>query len=112
MKRGAVAMMLILVWGLLPANAQEWPSKSVKIIVPFAAGATPDLVARLLADRMQARLKHSFVVENKPGGSGNIGTDLVAKAAPDGATIGLSIVGPLAINTLLFSKLPYDPFTD
>jgi tripartite-type tricarboxylate transporter receptor subunit TctC len=94
------------------AAAQDWPSKTVRIIVPFGAGSTPDVVARLLADRMQQKLGQSFVVENKPGAGGVVGTDAVAKAAPDGATIGISIGGPLAINTLLMSKLPYDPAKD
>jgi tripartite-type tricarboxylate transporter receptor subunit TctC len=96
----------------LPALAQEWPTRSVRIIVPFAAGATPDLVARLVADRFHAKLGQTFIVENKPGASGDTGTDAVAKAEPDGATIGVSIGGPLAINPLLFGKLPYDPKKD
>ena len=95
-----------------PATAQDWPAKTVRIIVPFGAGSTPDIVARLVADRLQQKLNATFVVENKPGASGNIGTDAVAKAEPDGYTIGVSIGGPLAINTLLFSKLPYDPAKD
>jgi tripartite-type tricarboxylate transporter receptor subunit TctC len=69
-------------------------------------------VARLIADHLQQKLGQPFVIENKPGASGNTGTDAVAKAEPDGATIGISIGGPLAINTLLFSKLPYDPGKD
>jgi tripartite-type tricarboxylate transporter receptor subunit TctC len=81
-------------------------------VVPFGAGSTPDVVARLIADRLQKKFVVPFVIDNKPGASGNIGTDAVAKAAPDGATIGVSIGGPLAINTLLFSKLPYNPQTD
>jgi tripartite-type tricarboxylate transporter receptor subunit TctC len=80
--------------------------------VPFGPGSTPDVVARLIADQLQKTLGQPFVIENKPGASGNTGTDAVAKAAPDGYTIGVSIGGPLAINTLLFSKLPYDPKTD
>jgi len=84
----------------------------VKIVVPFAAGATPDVVARLIADDLQARLNQAFIVENRPGASGNTGTDVVAKAEPDGTTIGVSIGGPLAINTLLFPNLPYDPRKD
>ena len=105
----------MLAWTLISAAsaaAQEWPGKSVKIIVPFGPGSTPDMVARLIADQLAQKLGHSFLVENKPGASGNLGTDAVAKAEPDGATIGVSIGGPLAINTLLFSKLPYDPAKD
>jgi tripartite-type tricarboxylate transporter receptor subunit TctC len=94
-------------------HAQTWPSKQyVRIIVPFAAGSTPDLVGRVLAERFQAKFGASFVVENKPGASGNTGTDAIAKADPDGYTIGLSIVGPLVLNKLLFQKLPYDPAKD
>jgi tripartite-type tricarboxylate transporter receptor subunit TctC len=96
-----------------PAPAQDWPGKTVRIVVPFGAGSTPDIVARLVADGLQKQYPlSSFVVENKPGASGNLGTDTVAKAAPDGSTIGVSIGGPLAINTLLFAKLPYDPHKD
>ncbi len=104
--------LLAIVAGIAPAAAQDWPTKPVRIIVPFAAGSTPDIVVRLIADKLQPKLKQTFTVENKPGASGNLGTDAVAKAEPDGATIGISILGPLALNTLLFSKLPYDPFTD
>ena len=96
----------------LPAGAQDWPTKSVKIISPFGAGSTPDLVARMIADYLQQKLGQTFIVEDKPGASGNTGTDAVAKAEPDGYTIGISIGGPLAINPLLFSKLPYDPAKD
>jgi tripartite-type tricarboxylate transporter receptor subunit TctC len=101
-----------LVLAAIPATAQEWPTKTTRIIVPFGAGSTPDVVARLLADSLQKKLGQTFVVENKPGGGGIIGTDAVAKATPDGSTIGISIGGPLAINTLLMSKLPYDPAKD
>jgi tripartite-type tricarboxylate transporter receptor subunit TctC len=101
-----------LLLAALPAAAQDWPTKPVRIVVPFGAGSTPDVVARLIADHLQKKLGQTFLIDNKPGASGNIGTDAVAKAAPDGTTIGVSIGGPLAINTLLFSKLPYDPKTD
>jgi tripartite-type tricarboxylate transporter receptor subunit TctC len=94
------------------AQAQSWPAKPVKMIVPFGAGSTPDIVARLLTDYLQTKSGQTFVVENKPGASGNTGTDAVAKAEPDGYTIGISIGGPLAINPMLFGKLPYDPATD
>jgi tripartite-type tricarboxylate transporter receptor subunit TctC len=111
MKRIAAALTFFILL-TVPALAQDWPSKSVRIVVPFAAGATPDLVARLIADDLHQKLGQTFIVENRPGASGNIGTDAVAKAAPDGSTIGVSIGGPLAINALLFGKLPYDPNKD
>ena len=111
MKRAVIAA-LAIVFGATFAAAQVWPTKLVKIIVPFAAGATPDVIARLIADDLQTRLNQAFIVENRPGASGNTGTDAVAKAEPDGTTIGVSIGGPLAINTLLFPKLPYDPRKD
>jgi tripartite-type tricarboxylate transporter receptor subunit TctC len=105
--------LLFLAASALPASAQTWPPKTVHVISPFAAGSTPDIVARIVADGLAAKYPSSaFVVEDKPGASGNIGTDAVAKAAPDGTTIGVSIGGPLAINTLLFANLPYNPKTD
>jgi tripartite-type tricarboxylate transporter receptor subunit TctC len=104
---------LLALWlGLLPAAAQDWPAKTVRIIVPFGPGSTPDMVGRLIADYMQQKLGQSFVIENRPGASANTGTDVVAKAEPDGYTIGVSLGGPLAINTLLFAKMPYDPAKD
>jgi len=109
---GTVVALLGLLLAIVPATAQDWPTKPVRIVVPFGAGSTPDVVARLIADHLQKKFDLPFVIDNKPGASGNIGTDAVAKAAPDGTTIGVSIGGPLAINTLLFSKLPYDPKTD
>jgi tripartite-type tricarboxylate transporter receptor subunit TctC len=95
-----------------PAAAPQWPVRPVKLYVPFGAGSTPDLVARLIADGLAHKLGQPFVVEDKPGASGNLGTDAVAKAEPDGYTLGISIAGPLAINALLFGKLPYDPRKD
>jgi tripartite-type tricarboxylate transporter receptor subunit TctC len=109
----AMAALLLLMAAPAPGLAQSWPPKTVKIIVPFGAGSTPDSVARILVDGLGRKYPGSvFLVENKPGASGNLGTEAVAKAAPDGATLGISIGGPLAINTLLFSKLPYDPRKD
>ena len=114
MKRRAF-ILAAMIAAIVPAQgqAQEWPAKTVRIMVPFGPGSTPDIVARLVGEQLQAKYPNSaFVIENKPGASGNTGTDTVAKAAPDGTTIGVSIGGPLAINTLLFSKLPYDPAKD
>jgi tripartite-type tricarboxylate transporter receptor subunit TctC len=112
MKRIFAGAFVAIAVAASPAPAQEWPAKSVRIIVPFGPGSTPDLVARMVADHLQKKLGQSFVIENKPGASGNTGTDAVAKADPDGYTIGVSIGGPLAINPLLFGKLPYDPAKD
>ncbi len=107
-----IAALALFLLATAPALAQDWPTRTVRIIVPFGAGATPDTIMRLIAERLQAKLGQPFVVENKPGASGMTGTDTVAKAEPDGYTIGISIGGPLAINTLMFSKMPYDPFKD
>ena len=109
----AIAALLAVLALATAAFAQDWPTKTVRIVVPFGPGSTPDVVARLVAEGLQQKYPASaFVVENKPGASGNLGTDIVAKAAPDGSTLGVSIGGPLAINTLLFSRLPYDPRKD
>lgn len=110
-------VVLAVLLGFSPARAQapasDWPSRPVRVIVPFGPGSTPDFVARLLADAFQQAIPGAtFVVENKPGASGNIGTEAVARAEPDGSTIGISIGGPLAINTILFSRLRYDPARD
>ena len=107
-----VPALFALLSAVSPGAAQEWPAKPVRIVVPFAAGATPDIIMRLIAERLQAKSKQTFTIENRPGASGNLGTDIVAKAAPDGTTVGISILGPLGLNTLLFAKMPYDPFTD
>jgi tripartite-type tricarboxylate transporter receptor subunit TctC len=112
MKTLLLSLLVATLAGIEPGAAQVWPLKPVRIVVPFAPGATPDIVARLLAERLQAKLNQTFVIENKPGASGNLGTEAVVRAEPDGATIGVSIVGPLALNTLLFSKLSYDPFSE
>ncbi|WP_315832305.1 tripartite tricarboxylate transporter substrate binding protein [Bradyrhizobium prioriisuperbiae] len=112
MKISTTAVLALLL-APAPLAAQDWPTKPVKIVVPFAPGSTPDMVGRVIAEDLQARHPGtSFIIENKPGASGNTGTDYVAKSEPDGATIGISLGGPLAINTLLFSKLPYDPAKD
>jgi tripartite-type tricarboxylate transporter receptor subunit TctC len=101
---------LSLAWW--PAWAQDWPQRGVTIYVPFTAGSTPDALARLVADRLQRKLGQTVVVENRAGASGNTGTAAVAKADPDGHTLGVSIVGPLVINALLFPTMPYDTARD
>ena len=108
--RGICGMLFCVLASI--ANAQEWPQRPVKIVAPFAAASTPDTFARLLADSLRKRLGQPVIVENRPGAGGMVGTDAVAKAAPDGYTIGVSIVGPLVNNKLLYKKMPYDPDRD
>jgi tripartite-type tricarboxylate transporter receptor subunit TctC len=93
-------------------NAQTWPNGPVRVIVPFAPASTPDLVARVVFERLGARLGATMIVENKGGAAGNLGTDAVAKAQPDGQTIGLGIAGTLGVNALLFKKLAFNPERD
>jgi tripartite-type tricarboxylate transporter receptor subunit TctC len=95
-----------------PATAAEWPKGPLHIIVPYGPGSTPDLMARIVADRLAKRTGQPAIVENKAGAAGNIGTDAIAKAAPDGQTFGISIAGPLGVNALLFKHMPYDPAKD
>ena len=94
-----------------PATAQDWSAQTVRIVVGFGPGSTPDLVARTLAEHLQKRTGKTFVVENKAGAGGNLGAAEVARAAPDGATLGITIPGPLIVNPMT-SQLPYDPKTD
>lgn len=107
------ALLALLALGFAAAApAQDWPAGPIRLLVPFGPGSTPDIVARIVAEKLAPRLGKPVVVENKPGAAGNLGTDAVAKAAPDGQTIGISIPGPLGVNSLLFRKLPYDPRRD
>jgi tripartite-type tricarboxylate transporter receptor subunit TctC len=95
-----------------PALAQDvWPTRAVRVVVPTAAGGALDTVARLLCQRLTERLGQSFVVENRGGAAGVIGMDAVAKAAPDGATV-LFAAAPIALNTALGMRLPYDAERD
>ena len=111
MRQFLASLLAALLW-CTPLAAQDWPSRTVTIIVPFIAGSTPDSLARIVAESLQQRLSQPFVVENRPGASGNTGTAAAAKAAPDGHTLGVSIVGPLVINHLLFAKMPYETGKD
>jgi tripartite-type tricarboxylate transporter receptor subunit TctC len=96
-----------------PAAAQStWPTKPVRIVVPFAAGGTTDILARALAPELQRAFGQPFVVDNKPGAGGNNGAAEVAKAAPDGYTLLMGTVGTHAINAALYPKMPFDPVKD
>ena len=102
----AVALM-----ATITASAQTYPTRPIRFIVPFTAGTGPDILARILGEAMSKKLGQPIVVENKPGASGNIGTDLVAKAAPDGYTI-LVTVTTFAMAPALYKPLPFDPVND
>lgn len=100
---------------LLPAAGQAqsgWPTKPVRIVVPFAPGGTTDILARALAPELGKAFGQSFVVDNKPGAGGNVGAGEVAKSAPDGYTLLMGTVGTHGINSSLYPKLPYDPVKD
>lgn len=92
-----------------PATAQAWPARTIKLVVPFPPGTSPDLIARVIAEPLAASLGQPVVVENRPGAGGNIGTGQVAKAPADGYTLLFTIQGPLVTAPLLSKSLPYDP---
>ncbi|MDB5998619.1 MAG: tctC [Rhizobacter sp.] len=91
--------------------AEDWPSKPIRIVVPYAPGGTSDAVARLLGERLHAVLGQPVVIENRPGASGTTGMDAVAKAAPDGHTLAFAAISPLTLNPHL-QRVPYDPMKD
>ena len=105
-------LMLSLLVTALAASAQSYPSKAIKVIVPFPPGGGTDIIAREIAQKVAANTGWSIVIDNKPGAGGNLGIDAVAKAAPDGYTIGLGQSSNLAVNPTLYSKLPYDSVKD
>ena len=92
MRRALAAAIAAAFFIAVPAKAQEWPQRQVSVVVPFAAGGSTDLIARIVAQHMQAKFGVPFVVENKAGAGGTIGTDIVAKAAPDGYTLLMAVV--------------------
>jgi tripartite-type tricarboxylate transporter receptor subunit TctC len=109
--RGLVAAVAAL-WLGVAAAQQNYPTKSIRFIVTFPPGGSADLIARALAPILSDRLRQQVLVENRPGAGGNIGMEVVAKAAPDGYTMGLGAAGALAVNVSLYPKLPYDPAKD
>ena len=106
--------MALTVMGLtaISSMAQTFPSKPLKLVVPYAAGGSTDQLARAIAEPLGRALGQPVVVENKPGGNTIIGADAVAKSAPDGYTLFMGSSASLAVNPLLYSKLPYDPVAD
>ena len=112
---GSIASAVVLGAGLLggtSALAQAYPTKPVTIIVPFAAGGTTDILARIIGQALTAELGQSVVVDNRAGAGGNIGGQAAAKATPDGHTLFMGTVGTHAINASLYKKMPFDPVKD
>jgi tripartite-type tricarboxylate transporter receptor subunit TctC len=108
------AWILLALAAAAPACAQSdsYPGKPVRIVVPFPAGSATDIVSRLMAQKFSTRLGQQFIVENRPGASGNLGADVVAKSAPDGYTLGLITASTHGVTPALGTKLPYDSVAD
>ncbi len=94
------------------AHAQAWPTKPVRVVVAFTAGGTTDILARSIGQQLSERLKQTFLIDNKPGAGGNVGTELVVRAPADGYTLIVNSVGPIAVNPTLYPKLAYNPLTE
>jgi tripartite-type tricarboxylate transporter receptor subunit TctC len=103
----------IMALGVLQAGAQPaWPERAIKVIVPYTPGGGTDTVTRHLLDKVAVESKWTLIVDNKPGGAGNVGLDMVAKSKADGYTLGMGQTSNLAINPALMSKMPFDPARD
>jgi tripartite-type tricarboxylate transporter receptor subunit TctC len=109
-RRAALGAFALAAPGIARAQS-DWPSRPVRIVVPFPPGGLADVLARPLAARLQQALGQPFLVDNRPGSGGNIGADAVAKSAPDGYTLLIGSIGPLAANQFLFAQMPYDART-
>ncbi|HZP86004.1 MAG TPA: tripartite tricarboxylate transporter substrate-binding protein, partial [Burkholderiales bacterium] len=101
-----------LACSIADAQTADYPTRPVRVIVAFTAGGTTDILARAVGQKLSERLKQPFVIDNRPGGGGNIGTEIAARAAPDGYTVIIDSVGPIAVNPSLYRKLNIDPLTD
>src|SRR5947209_4371388 len=110
--RSCVVVIALASCATLPAGAESYPNHSVRLVVPYAAGGTGDIVARVVADRLTTVLGQTFVVDNRPGATGSIGTQAVAGAAPDGHTLLVGQTGEIAINPHWTKGIGYDPEKD
>lgn len=108
----ALLLALIAAASLVHAQEPAYPSHAVKIVVPFAPGGATDITARLVGERLSAKWGQPVVIENHPGAGGNVGSDIVAKAKPDGYTLLVGVTGSHAINTSLMKSMPYHPLRD
>ena len=112
-KYGRNLAIALLGFSVVPGHAQNYPERAVRLIVPFAPGGTTDVLARILGQRLGENLGQQVLIDSRAGAAGNLGTAIAAKAAPDGYTLLLGVVSPLAINVSLYgSKLPYSPVRD
>ncbi len=103
---------LLLALAAATASAQDWPDKPVRVVVPAPAGSSLDIIVRTLGERLKDRWKQPIVVENKAGAGGMLGMDVVAKAAPNGLTLGIGFNGPVAFGPYMYKKMPYAPAKD
>jgi tripartite-type tricarboxylate transporter receptor subunit TctC len=110
--RAAAALAFALALGSLPAAAESYPSRPIRLVVPYAAGGTNDILARLVGAKLQVAWGQPVVVENRTGAGGNVGAEQVAKAPPDGYTLLVTASPPLSINASLYRALPFKPATD
>lgn len=112
MKLPLPGVLLVLALAALPAAAQDYPSKTVRLVNPFPAGGPLDVLGRLLSERLGAAFGKPVIVENRPGAAGNVGAAEVAKAAPDGHTVLLTLFSIITSNPHLYDRLPFDPLKD
>jgi len=108
----ALAWAMVAVTAIAQSGDDGWPERPVRLVVPFPAGSSTDIIARIVAQKLSHRLGPQVVIENRAGASGNIGADAVAKAAPDGYTIGIATASTHAVAASLNANLPYDPIKD
>ena len=108
----ALAWAMVAVTAIAQSGDDGWPERPIRLVVPFPAGSSTDIIARIVAQKLSHRLGPQVVIENRAGASGNIGADAVAKAAPDGYTMGIATTSTHAVAANLSTSLPYDPIKE
>src|SRR5205823_14887848 len=106
------AALILATFAVAPASAQDYPTRPVTIVVPFAAGGGTDIIARMLAQKLEQRLGKSFLIDNKPGAGSTIGAAAAARAAPDGYTLLMAPSPAMAMSVSIYKSLPYNPAID
>src|SRR5260221_1348917 len=110
--RAAIATLAVLLWAQGPAYAQAYPSRTVRIVIPFPPGGTSDILARTLAQKLIDEWGQQVIAEDRPGAAGNVASEYVAKSKGDGYTLLINTVGTHAINPAIYPTLPFDPIKD